>query len=111
MKATTPIRLAVLVALAAPLARLAADVQDDWNLYCASCHGKDGAAKTRMARLSGAKDLTNPAYQQTFTDDRMLKDLREGLVVDGKTKMKPYADQLEDGRLKALVTYIRSLAK
>lgn len=102
--------LAVLL-LAFPLARLSADVHEDWATHCALCHGRDGAAKSRAARLSGAKDLTDAAYQKTFTDQAAFNDLKNGLVRDGRNQMKPFKDELSDDQIKALVAYVRSLEK
>jgi mono/diheme cytochrome c family protein len=85
---------------------------DNWKQHCASCHGDDGAGQTKMGRKLGAKDLKDPAYQKTFTDDQLFKNLKEGETgADGKVKMKPFADKLSDDDIKALVGYVRSLAK
>ena len=91
--------------------RLAAAAADNWATSCKSCHGLDGAGHTKIAKRIGVKDLTDAAYQKTFTDDAAFKDLKEGLVVDGKTKMKPFAEKFSDDELKGLVAYVRTLAK
>lgn len=111
MKTRTLVSLAAGLLLATSALRLAADVQEDWNTRCALCHGKDGAAQTRAARLCGAKDLTKADYQKTFTDDKLFGDLKGGLTVDGKVKMKPFQDKLGDDQIKALIAYVRTLAK
>jgi mono/diheme cytochrome c family protein len=87
-----------------------ADAPDTWKPNCQSCHGATGAGSKGGKKL-GVKDLTDAAYQKTFTDDQMFKDLKEGLTKDGKTLMKPFADKLSDDQIKALVAYVRTLSK
>jgi cytochrome c553 len=112
MKTPALPRLAALLAAGLlPSLAARADVQADWAAHCATCHGRDGAAKTKAARLCGAKDLTDPQYQKAFSDEVMFRDLKDGLVQDGKTKMKPYAGRLSDDQLRGLVAFVRTLAK
>jgi mono/diheme cytochrome c family protein len=102
---------ASLVLLGGPKAALAADAPTIWAKDCASCHGRDGAGKTKAGHLSGAKDLTDAQYQKTFTDDVAFNDTKGGLVKDGKTKMKPFQDKLSDDEITALVAYVRGFVK
>lgn len=97
------------LALAAPIA-VRADAPTNWTALCASCHGKDGGGHTRAGKLVGTKDLTDAAYQKSFTDDQAFADLKNGLTKDGKTKMKPFADKLTDADIHALVAYVRGLS-
>ena len=78
-----------------------ADAADNWVQYCATCHGRDGAGHTKPGRLTGARDLTDAAYQNSFNDDKAFNDLKNGLQKDGKTKMQPYSDRLTDDEIKA----------
>jgi mono/diheme cytochrome c family protein len=65
-----------------------------------------------MGRRLGVKDLTDAAYQKSFTDDQLFDHLKAGETgPDGKVKMKPYGDKFSDDEIKALVGYVRSLAK
>ena len=89
----------------------AADASGIWAKNCASCHGRDGAGKTKAGHLSGAKDLTDAQYQKTFTDEVAFHDTKNGLVQDGKTKMRPFQDKLSDDEINALVAYVRGFAK
>jgi cytochrome c553 len=110
-------KLTLLASLIAGLALTAgalraAEAADNWAKNCASCHGKDGAGKTKAGKLLGVKDLTDAAYQKTFTDDQAFKSLKEGETgADGKVKMKPIADKMSDDEIKAIVAYVRTLAK
>ena len=105
------IAIAFALAFAALAAR--ADPVDNWGHFCASCHGKDGAGKTRPGKRLGVKDLTTADYQKTFSDDDAFNSLKNGLKsADGAaTKMKSFADKLSDDDIKALVTYVRTMAK
>ena len=78
---------------------------------CAICHGKDGAGKTKMGEKAGIKDLTDPKYQATLSDEKMLKSLKEGIKDGEKTKMKAYDKILGEEELKAVIAYVRTLAK
>lgn len=110
MKAIATIAL-VSFTLGAPLARLAADPAANWARDCASCHGHDGSGHTRPGHLLGVKDLQDSAYQKTFTDAQAFDALKNGLKVDGRTKMQPFAGKLTDDEIKELVAYVRTLAK
>ncbi len=103
---------AALFIFAAAASVRAADAPDTWGKNCASCHGADGAGHTKAGKMMGAKDLTDGAYQKTFTDDDAAKSVKEGFKdATGKVKMKPFADKLSDDEIKALVAYVRTLAK
>ena len=106
-------RFGLLTVAGVALAGLArAESPDAWAHNCASCHGKDGVGHTKAGKLVGVKDLTDPAYQKTFTDEVAFKDIKQGLKdKDGNDKMKPFAEKLSDGEITALVAYVRSLAK
>lgn len=90
----------------------AGDVAENWGKHCASCHGKDGKGETKAGRKADVKDLTDAAYQGTFTDEQMFKDLKEGLKdKSGKEKMKPFASKLTAEEIKALGAHVRKLKK
>ena len=89
----------------------AADVAENWTKHCGSCHGADGAGKTKAGRMAGAKDLTDGAYQKQFTDEQLLQRLKDGVTDKGKEKMKPFKGTLTDDELKALVAKVRTFAK
>lgn len=83
----------------------------NWVKNCASCHGSDGAGHTRLGRMSRAVDLTDGQVQKSFTDDQAFDTIKNGRVVNGTTKMKPFKDKLSDDEIKALVSYLRTLSK
>jgi len=89
----------------------AADVQENWDKNCASCHGKEGKGDTKMGQKFGLKDYTDAKVQASFTDEQMFKAIKEGVKEDGKTKMKPFGDKFSDEEIKALVAQVRSFKK
>ncbi len=90
----------------------AASTPENYETHCASCHGKDGKGETKAGRKAQAKDLTDKAYQAKFDDAAAFKAIKEGMKDDkGKEKMKAYGDKLTDDEIKALVAYVRGLAK
>ncbi len=97
--------------LATGAATNAAEAKANWDKHCAKCHGVDGKGQTKMGKQAGAKDYTDPKVQAELKDDKAIKIIKEGLSVDGKKKMDPYADKLSDDEVKALVAYIRAFKK
>jgi len=109
MKIITHITISLLI-VSATFAR-AGSAQENWNKDCMQCHGKSGAADTKMGQKLNAKDLTDAKVQASFTDADAAKAIKEGIKEDGKTKMKAFGDQLSDDDVKALVAYVRTLKK
>ena len=75
---------------------------------CASCHGKDGKAKTPMGHKLRVKDLT----QSKTTDAEIAKQVTEGSVdEDNNQMMPPFKDKLSPEEIKSLAEYIKTLRK
>jgi len=88
----------------------AADVAANWTQHCGSCHGKTGKGDTKAGKKADVKDLTDSKYQAGFTDDQMIKQIKEGMKdKNGKEKMKPFGGTLSDEEIKALVAFVRGL--
>jgi cytochrome c553 len=88
---------------------LAADVQENWNKNCVSCHGKDGKGQTKAGRMADVKDFTDSKVQAAFDDDQAFKQIKEGLKdKNGKDRMKPFAEKLSDDEIKALIKQVRA---
>jgi len=118
MKATTLrlIRLLPLISLAAVASATPSESkrtpEDNYEEHCASCHGSDGKAKTRLGRKSGAKDLTDAARIAKLTDENIFKGIKFGRKnKDGEDVMDPFKDELNDQDITALVAYVRTLSK
>ena len=89
----------------------ATTAEENWAKDCMQCHGKSGAADTKMGKVLNAKDLTSPEVQASFTDSQASDAIKNGIKENGKTKMKAFGDKLSEDEVKALVTYVRSLKK
>jgi mono/diheme cytochrome c family protein len=73
---------------------------------CASCHGKDGKAKTPIAHKLHVKDLT----QSKTTDLEMVKQVTEGSFDEmGDQKMPPFKDKLSPEEILSLVAFVKTL--
>jgi mono/diheme cytochrome c family protein len=73
---------------------------------CATCHGKDGRAKTFKAKFNHARDLTNPNWQAAISDEHMYES-----ILRGKNKMPAFGKKLSENEVAALVTYVRMLKR
>ena len=104
--------LAVVVAFVfAVVSARAEDAKTTFEAKCAQCHGKDGKGDTKMGQKVGVKNLADAKYQESFTDDKAAKDIKEGIKDGDKTKMKAYGDVLSDADIKAIVAYVRQFGK
>jgi len=103
---TTLLAAGLLAAFAG--ASRAAEIKENWEKHCASCHGKDGKGETKAGRKADVKNLTDAAYQASFTDEQMFKQIKEGLKdKNSKEKMKAFGGMLSDDEIKALVSFVR----
>ncbi len=100
-----------LLAVSAAVSARAAEARENWEKNCAQCHGKTGAADTKMGKILHAKDLTDAKVQASFTDAEAATAIKNGIKENGKTKMKAFGDKLSDDEVKALVAYVRTLKK
>jgi len=102
--------LTILTLAASTSALMASDAGPIWEKTCQKCHGADGKGDTKMGKKMEVKDLTDPKYQASFTDDKATKAIKEGIKDGDRTKMKP-AEGLTDDDIKALVAKVRSFKK
>ena len=109
MKAIITITISLLIAV--PISVRAADAKANWDNNCAQCHGKTGAADTKMGKALNAKDLTDPKVQAAFSDAKATESIKNGVKDGGKTTMKAFGGKLTDDEIKALVAYVRTLKK
>jgi cytochrome c553 len=87
-----------------------ADVKENFEKACVKCHGADGKGDTKMGKKVEVKDLTDAKFQESFTDEKAFKAIKEGVKDGEKTKMKP-AEGLSDDEIKALVAHVRTFKK
>lgn len=114
MKSIALLVATVLLSMGTAISTRAADaaVVASYNKHCASCHGKDGTGKTTMGRKIGAKDFTNPQVVAEITDEKALKNLKEGVKdKSGKEIKKPFVGKLNEDEMKALIKYCREFLK
>jgi cytochrome c6 len=107
MKSTAPWISAVLLLSSIGLARAEDSALDAGKLFdknCATCHGKDGRAKTFRAAFNKARDLTEPQWQDTVADAAII-----GSITAGRDKMPAFATKLSEPQIAALAQYVRSL--
>lgn len=77
-----------------------------YEKQCASCHGKDGRAKTIKGKLKHARNLADAAWQEKVSDERIFNS-----ITNGKEKMPAYGKKLSQEQIEALVTYVRAFKK
>lgn len=107
MNTTTKLALFSLALTGAVTLSRAAPAAENWENNCASCHGEDGTAQTKMGKKLKLRDYTDPVVQAELKDDAMLKAILEGVKENGKERMKGYSDELSPDEAKALVAYVR----
>ncbi len=81
------------------------DVATVYKQRCAGCHGPDGSGQTAMGRSFKLRDLRSPEVQH-MTDAQLTE-----VIGQGKGKMPGYEKVLGAPMVKALVGYIRGMAK
>ncbi len=73
---------------------------------CATCHGKDGQAKTFKAKFNHARNLTDATWQANVTDERLFNSINRG-----RDKMPAFGKKLSEAEINSLVTYVRAFKK
>jgi cytochrome c6 len=72
---------------------------------CATCHGADGKGDTPAGKSMKVRSLADPEVAK-MTDDELASAIEKG-----KGKMPAYGKSMKPDEIKAMVAYIRSLAK
>ena len=72
--------------------------------HCATCHGKDGRAKTFKAKFNKARNLTEPGWQEAVSDERIYNSL-----TNGRGKMPAFAKKMSEAEINSLVLLVRGL--
>jgi len=83
------------------------DARAIFESRCATCHGKDGRAKTLKAKFNKARDLTDAAWQADVSDERIYNSIANGRG----QKMPAFAKKLTRAEIEALAVYVRGLKK
>ena len=77
-----------------------------YDKKCATCHGKDGRAKTFKARFKPVRNLTDAAWQAEVSDERLFNS-----ITTGRGKMPAFGKKLSKEEIESLVAYVRGLKK
>jgi cytochrome c553 len=89
--------------------------QQMFATVCATCHGADGTGNGPAAETLNPKprNYTDPAWQQSVTDDEIKKTILLGGQGVGKSPMMPGQPQLKDDpeTLDGLVQIIRGFGR
>jgi len=70
---------------------------------CARCHGLDG---TGLPEVAGVRDLTDPGFMSTLSDERLRRSIR-----GGRPPTMPSFPHFSEPTLKVLVAYVRALSQ
>ena len=74
---------------------------------CSPCHGEDGRGGGPLAPpVAQLPDLTSAAFQESRTDEQLASSIR-----NGRGMMPPFADQVGDQGIAALVGFVRALGQ
>jgi mono/diheme cytochrome c family protein len=84
----------------------------DYEIYCASCHGKTGAGDGPLGQVLNPKPARHDdgAYMNPLTDDHLFKVIKFGGAAVGKSPtMAPLG--LSDQQIYNVIAFIRTLAE
>lgn len=80
-----------------------------YSRYCSSCHGPDGRSQTSKGKFSHARDLTDAAWQDDVSDERIYNSIMHGRNVRGT--MPGFSDKLKEKDANGLVQLVRGLRR
>jgi mono/diheme cytochrome c family protein len=72
---------------------------------CGSCHGADGKGDTPAGKSMKVRGFADPAVAKMSDDDLAA------VIEKGKGKMPGYGKSMKPDEIKAMVSFVRSLAK
>lgn len=75
-----------------------------YSKHCASCHGKDGRAKTFKAKFNHARNLTEPGWQEAVSDERIFNS-----ITNGRKKMPAFGKKITQAEIDSLVLLVRGM--
>ena len=82
-----------------------AAARSTFKLQCSSCHGQNGAGDTSVGKSLKAADLRSAEVQKQ-SDAQLAQ-----VISEGRKNMPSFSDSLTQDQIRALVAYIRKLAK
>jgi mono/diheme cytochrome c family protein len=94
--------------MAGSLTLLAEEPLAIFNQNCSPCHGKDGKARTPIARKLGVKDLS----QSNISDAEIERQIRDGRKTpDGKQAMPAFGDKISAADMKPLIAFVKKFRR
>jgi mono/diheme cytochrome c family protein len=107
--------IAVLAIGGSPLADAAgkgdpAKGKEKYNQICASCHGPSGKGDGPAAAALDPKprNLSDPKYVSTLSDEQIFKTVKEGGAAVGKSPLMPaWGSVLSDSDIWNVIAYLR----
>ena len=82
-----------------------ADSAQIYKTNCVVCHSANGSSESAAGKLLKAKDLRTPEVQKQ-TDAALTE-----IINKGKGKMPAFGAKINPDDMKALIAYLRELAK
>jgi len=110
-----PLRLAILLAVAAVIPAAAADLgaaRKEFVRFCSKCHGTEGKGDGPQADALTTKprDFTDCARMKAMSDDTLFTAIKEGgEAVHLSKDMPAWKDGMDDDEIHDLIAYVRSL--
>jgi mono/diheme cytochrome c family protein len=111
MKGNWAMRITLGAGLLVATAMLSSPVRSDdkiattYKQKCVACHGADGKGETPAGKAMNVRSFAS-AETAKMTDQELAD-----IIEKGKGKMPKYGASLKPDEMKAMVAYIRSLAK
>jgi mono/diheme cytochrome c family protein len=97
----------VLLAPASPALAGEPDAKAVYLDKCLACHGETGAPTPPFAKR-GVKDLSDPEWQASKTDEEIRHSIAKGAE---ETLMRAFDKELDGATIDALVGFVRSLKR
>lgn len=88
------------------------NAENNYMLYCASCHGRDGDGKGELAAAMGVppRDHTDALKMSKRSDEQLFKAISEGGESVGlDSGMPPHNTILQKEDIRVMVKYLRKL--
>jgi mono/diheme cytochrome c family protein len=111
MKIKLGVRIVLSAGVLAAIGTLCAPARSDdksaatFKQKCATCHGPDGKADTPAGKAMKVRSFASPEVAK-MTDEQLAD-----IIEKGQGKMPKYGASLKPEEIKAMVGYIRTLAK
>jgi cytochrome c6 len=111
MEINLGVRMILSVGVLAVIGLLATTARSDdksaatFKQKCATCHGPDGRGETPAGKAMKVRSFASPETAK-MTDDQLAD-----IIEKGQGKMPKYGASMKPDEIKAMVAYIRTLAK